>query len=914
MSRSFAPLPDDPDGPLDRVEELLGECLAQPEPQWEAAVEETCRANPDHADTVRRRFAALRSAGLGPSGADRAEDLRVVRDLAARVPEVAAALAEAFAVDPASLREPGAPADPRLGLTLADRYHLEQRLGAGAMGVVYRAHDRELRRAVAVKLLDPALFADPRAEVRFAQEAELLASLRHESVVAVYDRGRSDRGEPFVVMELIDGVPLTRALTALAEGHGAPAQLATALGAHLTEPSYVRQVARWGAELAEGLAAAHARGILHRDVKPSNVFVRDDGRAVLLDFGIATRGGDLTAAGTVLGTPWYMAPEQADARAKRTAALDVYGLASCLYHLLCGKPPFDGEPLAVLARLQREDPPRLSAQRPDLPRDLTAIVEVGMARAPTDRYADGAALAADLRAFLAHAPVRARPLGRIGRFWRQIKRHPARAGLVATALLGTGLAVALAAANARESARNAAARKTTLWASLPGELAFEGDPQQRLLAVVRPEHDAHVAELDEILTVDPRDLATRLWRAALHLDAGRHDAASRDLDELQRQAESPYLRAVAERYARANRAAAGTQAIDLTDLGVDPSTPTDCFVAGFHELRNRQVKGFAERAFTLLERARESYLPARDLHLLAMLVRADYEADQKVRRGLFERAIEESLRLEGLYGRPTARTLAVRGTALVALERPRDALDPLQRALELRPDRHGPLQNLAVAWRDLGDLEQAALYLERAHRVRPHFWNTGYLRAQILLDKGDFAAARGVAEGLSAEPTAGPGAEWKRPYLLANIGLGELFAICADGAKIDGNARALRDQLAAGIVDQLDAAGRAGAAAPALEARRALAKALAADDRDTASGILLDQLVRGREDALAMRNLTLLWPKAELSPRLAAYVRVLLALTAKRRAPQDRRSQAALDAAIAHLQGIISPPAKDSPR
>src|SRR5690606_17470339 len=300
-------------------------CLELPEQEWEAEIERLCARHPEDAPALRRRFAALQRAGLADSGSRQMHDLALVEDLARREPEVASALAEAAGVDPRSV--PGLSADPRAGTLLDGRYELIARLGAGAMGVVYRGLDRELGREVAIKLLDPARFADAKAEARFLQEAELLAALRHDSVVVLYDRGRSAAGELFLVMELLDGVPLTRVL----EGRIAQtiASAAAALGvARLAETTWVRQVARWGADLADGLAAVHRAGILHRDVKPANVFVRRDGRAVLLDFGIATRGGDLTAAGTVLGTPWYMAPEQALGDDELTAALDVYGLCS----------------------------------------------------------------------------------------------------------------------------------------------------------------------------------------------------------------------------------------------------------------------------------------------------------------------------------------------------------------------------------------------------------------------------------------------------------------------------------------------------------------------------------------------------------------------------------------------------------
>src|SRR5690606_29711279 len=181
-------------------------------------------------------------------------------------------------------------------------------------------------------------------------------------------------------------------------------------------------------DVAAGLGAAHAQGVYHRDVKPSNILIPTDLRAVLLDFGIAARAGDpsLTAGETALGTPCYMAPEQATGGQRSAATIDVYGLSATLYHLLTGKAPFDGDAAQVVARLQREDPLPPHVVRPDLPRDLAAIVEKGMAREPRHRYATIRELEADLRAFLAHRPVSARPLSRIARAVRRSRRHPAR--------------------------------------------------------------------------------------------------------------------------------------------------------------------------------------------------------------------------------------------------------------------------------------------------------------------------------------------------------------------------------------------------------------------------------------------------------------------------------------------------------
>ncbi|MEZ5962564.1 MAG: serine/threonine-protein kinase [Planctomycetota bacterium] len=891
--------PDDP------VEELLGECLEHAESDWDTALAAICEANPQHAVALRRRFAALQRIGFAHGEASPAQDLAVARELAASEPEMAAALADAAGIDLTDLPGVPPPADLRLGTRLAGRYHLTARVGAGAMGVVYRARDEDLGRDVAIKLLEAGRFADGKAEARFLQEAELLAQLRHPAIVTLFDRGRSDAGELFLVMELLDGVPMTQALEAAgtAGDRAGIEGLQRALGQPVAERSFVRQVVRWMAELAEGLAAAHRLGILHRDVKPSNVFLCRDGRAVLLDFGIATRGGDLTAAGTVLGTPWYMAPEQAVAGGRLTPALDVYGLTSCLYHLLTGRPPFDGDAMAVLARIAREDPPLLSVQRPDLSRDLHAIVETGMAREPHDRYGSADLLAQDLRAFLEHRPVRARPLSRATRLWRAAKRRPAWLALAAAGVLVLALGSGLAVAHARESAHARRERKAEIEARLPESLAFEGDPEQRLLECVRPEHRAFLAELDELIELDPDDLPPRLWRAALRLDEGQHDAAAGDLAHVAGHSTSAYLRAVADRYQQAARDLRGTKAIDLSNLGVAPTTPAECFVAGFHELRNRHVEGFAKRAEDLLGRASAAYLPARDLHLLAMLARADFEDDVS----LFHATIEESLRLEGVYGHPTARTCAVRGAAQARLSLGSAAIASLEQSLALRPDRHGPLQNLAVAYHALGDLDKAEAAVAKAAELRPHFWNTAFLRAQILTDRREFARAAAAAAALPE--TGGPGAAWKKHYLLGCIAAEELWQVRLADAE-DPRVHALAET----ALRELDLAYEATTSGRArVENRRVFVRAVVAGDDDEACVRLLAELSGRVEDPFILHVLTELLPAGGLSARTVAYLRYYLARLAQHGAPQDPTQKLLVQKALEQVKrSAATPPSHDN--
>jgi serine/threonine protein kinase len=267
---------------------------------------------------------------------------------------------------------------------IGGRYRLADRVASGGMGTVWRATDDVLDRTVAVKLMSSALGDDPTFRERFRAEARHAAALSHPNVVAVYDYGDVDRdvgdGErpddvaAYLVMEFVDGRPLSRLLAE----HGA-LPVADAL-------SIVAQIAR-------GLAAAHEAGLVHRDVKPANIIVTDDGLAKLTDFGIAaaTNGVPLTATGVVLGSAHYMSPEQAVGRAA-TAASDVYALGLIAYECLSGARAFAGEhPAAVALRRTREDPQPLPVT---IPSEVRALVERCLRRDPRHRLSGAAELAA----------------------------------------------------------------------------------------------------------------------------------------------------------------------------------------------------------------------------------------------------------------------------------------------------------------------------------------------------------------------------------------------------------------------------------------------------------------------------------------------------------------------------------------
>jgi eukaryotic-like serine/threonine-protein kinase len=340
------------------------------------------------------------------------------------------------------------------GRILDGRYQLGSLLGAGGMAQVYLASDRVLERPVAVKVLSPPYARDPVFVERFRREARAAARLSHPNIVAVFDSG-SDADQHFLVMEYVAGESLAQLLAR--QGRLAP-----------------RRAAELGVEVGAALAAAHAQGLVHRDVKPANVLVGEDGRVKVADFGIvkAAATATLTGTGTVLGTAAYLSPEQAQG-GPVDARSDLYSLGCVLYELLCGSPPFgsgaDSPQVAVASRHVHQPPEPPSAHNPQVDASLDAVVLTALAKDPAQRYQSAVELLDALERVLAGdaaaagpawppaAAVPTEPLpGRSGRTGvlpaatgpavRGSGRHPgwARWTLpVAGMVLGLGLVVAL---------------------------------------------------------------------------------------------------------------------------------------------------------------------------------------------------------------------------------------------------------------------------------------------------------------------------------------------------------------------------------------------------------------------------------------------------------------------------------------
>ncbi|MCA8942341.1 MAG: protein kinase, partial [Planctomycetes bacterium] len=696
---------------------------------------------------------------------ERGEDVDV-RVLCREDPDLAPAVAEALGLRTGlgDLHAAAERHDPFEGRVLDGRYELVDCLGRGAMGVVYRATDRELERTVAVKLFSAGPGRTSEDEQRFVREALVLASVEDDHVVRVFDRGATDAGELYVVMECLSGLPLSDVLQACCEATSEDipefGEWSDPLFERRPTATYLRTVVRWIADVAQGLAAAHAAGVFHRDVKPSNIFIKQDLEAVLLDFGIATRSGDaaLTATNTSIGTPWYMAPEQVTGGGRGTATADVYGLAATLYHMLALRPPFSGTAAQVFAAVQHYDPQPIGKFRPDLPRDLVAIVEHGMERTPSRRYQSIAAMEADLRAFLDHRPVSVRPLRAIERAIRRMRRRPARAiATASTAALVPIIGVSLWL-GAAEQARRDHESKLERIATLPFDLAVEDAPAERLHRPARLRR-ANLAKLDAIVQLDPGDFAYRTYRAAIRLDEGMHEGAAADMRAVAQIAPSAFLRSVVSSFENADRSRAGHLALQL-EL-TEPVTAHDAFVAGFLELRGRE-RGYAERAVSLLTRAADALLAARDLRLVAVAAYGEVSRDAEVWQRLFEdaRSVIEA------FGRNTSRALAAQGISMIARHQYDQAVALLQDADELCPDQYGIANNLGQAYRKRNLLAAATEAFERAAKLRPTFWRTHYQLALVQRDRNEFDAARATA---AAMPIGDGSLEWRREYTLGLI-------------------------------------------------------------------------------------------------------------------------------------------------
>ncbi len=632
-------------------------------------------------------------------------------------------------------------------------YTVEGVLGHGGVGVVYRAWHLRLHRPVALKMLLAGAHAQPTEQERFQREAEAVAALRHPNIVQVYDVGDVD-GRLYFTMELVEGGNLAEQIQGV--------------------PQPARQAAALVATVADAIQAAHQCGIVHRDLKPGNILLTKDGTPKVTDFGLARRlesGAGLTLSGVPMGTPSYMAPEQA--RGDRDAigpATDIYALGAILYELLTGRPPFRSETAsATLHQVVKEDPVPPRRLNPRAPRDLQTICLKCLHKEPPRRYTTPQGLADDLRRFERGEPIKARPVGSIERAVRWARRRPALAGALASGvLLATALVVTVLRWHGQQTALQAAA-VAYAEADLNESERLRDRGEFKTSAAVLQRAKDRLGEFvplelrDRLLTVfGDLELATRLETIRLsqspllgepsHTATADHqyEAAFRDAHLADGQADPDEV-AVRIRASSVRRSIVAALD-DWASRTQTPARQTWCLEvarrgdtdADIWRDRVRDPKAWQDAA-ALAELAAAVPVTGQPPSLLVALGRAlenrggdaiplyrrvlaeypgDFWANMYLGSSMVKRDPKEAIGhfRAALAVRPTSAVMATNlAVGLRAAGRPDEAIACYERALRLDPGYAPAHNNLGLVLRDKGKLDEAHTSFQRAIEADPKF-------------------------------------------------------------------------------------------------------------------------------------------------------------------------------------------------
>ncbi|WP_439116215.1 protein kinase domain-containing protein [Ilumatobacter sp.] len=580
------------------------------------------------------------------------------------------------------------------------RYVLSECIGSGAMGAVYRADDVDLRRSVAVKVLRTEMLHGDENERRFEREGEVLAQLNHSSIATIYDRKQSEEGVPYIVMEYLDGISMQHALDDR-----------KALGKEGRMP--VREAVEHVTKLARALELVHEKDIVHRDIKPSNIMLANRG-PVLIDFGIAALSSQETLADNTrgVGTPAYMAPEQLRGGKNVGPSVDIYGLTASLYRALTGNAPYEGTPAEVLAAIPVRDPELPATLRPDLPRDLLAILDVGLNRDVARRYETMTELREDLEAFLAHEPVKARYPGKVGLLVRRVRRSPvALTAIVAVLVFALGL---LGFWGYSELEHNRRTRMQAAYDDVDVQfqpmLGLWNQADRKILN--DEERERERALLDTATTNAWQPVPSFVLRAAFLWDHDDREAAVADMQTIVDRQPSKVASFLCDAY----RNAGADDALPNIDGAPEPETAEEIYMLAYHEVRRRNFKVVKE---LLLDPRVDGFDAALEQRLLMRMDMLNRRAEAERIAGA--RKIHAAvLQMQERDGRATAMTAHLEGLALLQQQRYEEAFEAISGGLELAPYSANLLENAGVALRRSGRLDEAQAQLEMSIKHRPH--------------------------------------------------------------------------------------------------------------------------------------------------------------------------------------------------